>query len=114
MSRIAPFLLPIGLCACFPEVDLKEAALGTVDGDPDADGDGFAASEDCDDENAAISPEADEICDGIDNDCDGSIDPDSSIDAIDWYQDADGDGFGIDTAGGRSCTLPAGAAMTLS
>jgi predicted outer membrane repeat protein len=109
--RIAPFLLPFGLCACFPEVDLKGAALGQVDGELDADGDGFAASEDCDDENAAISPDADEICDGIDNNCDGTVDPDSSVDATDWYADADGDGFGIDTAGGRSCTLPDNAAL---
>ena len=40
----------------------------------DIDGDGFSAENDCDDYNANIHPNASEICDGIDNNCDKQID----------------------------------------
>ncbi|MCK6529728.1 hypothetical protein L6R50_19955 [Myxococcota bacterium] len=56
---------------------------------PDADGDGFGADIDCNDGSAAIHPGAVELCDGIDEDCDGLVDEDF---------DSDGDGFA--TCGG--------------
>jgi len=68
------------------------------DDDPataDADGDGISIEEgDCDDEDDTVSPDADEICDGIDNDCDDVID--ETFDGIKetYYQDADNDEFG--------------------
>ena len=40
----------------------------------DADGDGFTTPDDCDDGDPAINPGATEVCDGVDNDCSGSID----------------------------------------
>jgi Olfactomedin-like domain/Putative metal-binding motif len=68
------------------------------DSDYDADADGYDAEEwsgdDCDDTDSTINPSADELCDEIDNDCDGTSDPDSATDAADWYTDADGDGYG--------------------
>ena len=43
----------------------------------DGDGDGFPVCDDCDDEDAGIHRDADEICDDeIDNDCDGDVDGD--------------------------------------
>lgn len=40
----------------------------------DVDGDGYTSQEDCDDTNPAIHPGLNEICDSIDNNCDGAID----------------------------------------
>jgi Putative metal-binding motif len=58
----------------------------------DVDGDGFYNFEDCDDHNPAIHPGAADICDGIDNDCDGGID--NNLPVITYFVDGDGDGFG--------------------
>jgi len=62
----------------------------------DLDNDGFDATTDCNDENENIHPEADEVCDGIDNDCDGFIDEeDPNLQAdLQLYLDADGDSYG--------------------
>src|SRR3989339_292161 len=46
---------------------------------------------DCDDDDADVFPEAPEVCDGKDNDCDQRVDEDS--DKV-FYADVDGDGFG--------------------
>ena len=48
-----------------------------VDEAQDEDGDGFPVSEDCDDTNADINPDAAEICNQADDDCDGDIDEDN-------------------------------------
>ncbi len=76
---------------------------------PDSDADGFGNSDptlsvmavdapdgyvrnklDCNDSNASDNPEAEEVLDGRDNDCDGDIDESSG----DYYRDVDGDSFG--------------------
>ncbi len=67
-----------------------------------------ADSSDCDDADAATNPGASELCDGVDNDCDGDTDEDSSVDATIWYADADGDGFGDAGSTTASCSLPSG------
>ncbi len=64
-------------------------------------------SGDCDDTNAAVHPYADEICDGLDNDCNGLFD-DEAIDAGTWYQDLDGDGWGDSASSTTACTQPTG------
>ena len=90
----------------------------------DADGDGFGLEEsavetclelpgyvtqggDCDDGEATVSPAETEICDGIDNNCDGITD-DDAVNRITWYQDGDGDGFGDTSVVLESCTQPNG------
>jgi hypothetical protein len=47
---------------------------------------------DCDDGDASVNPEAEEIADGKDNDCDGQVDETSDTQI--WYLDLDGDGDG--------------------
>lgn len=44
--------------------------------DDDLDQDGFVLIDDCDDTDPAVNPAADEVDDGIDNNCDGAIDVD--------------------------------------
>ncbi len=48
--------------------------LGFLDICPDVDGDGFDVTLDCDDTDFDINPDATEVCDSVDNDCDGTID----------------------------------------
>ncbi|MFZ5482308.1 MAG: MopE-related protein [Myxococcota bacterium] len=74
----------------------------------DADGDGFAACEDCDDLDLSENPEADEICDGDDDDCDGEVDEADATDAATWYADADADAFGDPATATPACDAPAG------
>ena len=74
----------------------------------DVDGDGFAACEDCDDSVFAINPNAGEVCDAADNDCDGDVDEDDAADAFTWYLDADADGYGNVSSSHDSCVAPSG------
>ncbi len=69
----------------------------------DVDGDGFSVPQgDCDDQDPAVHPDAEEICDEIDNDCDGEIDTDSEAAQV-WYIDGDMDGFGEERTSQVSC-----------
>ena len=88
----------------------------------DADGDGYgnlamttqactapagyvANSTDCNDADAAVHPGATEVCNGVDDNCDGSIDEGVTTT---FYQDADGDGYGNLAMTTQACTAPAG------
>ena len=51
-----------------------------------------SAGDDCDDLDAASYPGGTEVCDGVDNDCDGTTDGSDSVDAGTWYSDSDSDG----------------------
>jgi hypothetical protein len=78
----------------------------------DADHDGYVDSayggDDCDDGYAPVNPAATEVCDGLDNDCDGNVDGATAIDAYTYYRDADGDTFGNAASPADDCSPPAG------
>ncbi len=88
----------------------------------DADGDGYGDADqeivacerpdyaadtagDCDDLDATVNPDAAELCDGADDDCDGAVDEDGT-DGGPWYADADGDGFGDPAVISTACDQP--------
>ncbi len=94
---------------------------------PDADGDSFgeygnyifkcvappgyvANNDDCDDNNGYINPSMDEICNNIDDNCNGAIDANDAnvMGAYGLYPDTDGDGFGDPWNLLISCTMEAG------
>ena len=67
------------------------SALGACDGQPA----GYVTdSTDCDDNESAMYPGNTEVCDGLDNDCNGLLDDGQPT--TDWYVDLDADGFGND------------------
>jgi len=105
---------------CNSEVD-EELAMTAWYFDQDADGYGEPSEaleacehpsgyvdngDDCDDRDGLINPEADEICDDIDNDCDNLIDgqDDDIVDGLLWYRDKDGDEYGLDDDNTFSCS----------
>ncbi len=88
----------------------------------DADGDGFGNTAitiqactsppgyinnnaDCNDVNASIKPNAVEICNGLDDNCNGATDEGVTTT---FYRDADGDGFGNTAITIQACTAPPG------
>ncbi len=105
------------------------AAIGAGTWYTDADGDGYggatstractapagtvAVSGDCNDTSSSVSPAGTERCNGIDDDCDGTNDEPSAVDASTWYADADADGHGGATTT-RACTAPSGYLATSS
>ncbi len=74
----------------------------------DIDGDGYTADVDCDDADAAINPSATEVCDGVDNDCDGATDESGATGETTWYDDADADGYGSSALSVTACDAPVG------
>ncbi len=90
-----------------PGGDDSAVDSGAEDGATDHDDDGYAADDDCDDENAGVNPGvASDGCNAIDDDCDGDVDEDPNVS---WYPDEDGDGYGNQTATASvSCSRPGG------
>ena len=78
--------------------------FATDDGLTDEDGDGFIGDEDCSDGDASVNPGAVEICNGLDDNCDGQID--EGVTQV-FYADADADGFGDPTVTTEACSAPA-------
>ncbi len=70
-----------------------------------------SAGGDCNDSDSAVSPAAPEVCNGIDDNCDGVIDTDA-VDAPTWYIDVDGDGYGSAAVTQVACVQPDGYVAT--
>ncbi|MBX7183197.1 MAG: T9SS type A sorting domain-containing protein, partial [Bacteroidia bacterium] len=86
----------------------------------DLDGDGFGGSVagtncpsgqvvliggDCNDNNANINPNATEVCNGVDDDCDGLTDEGVTTT---FYLDSDNDGYGNPAQSTQACSQPVG------
>jgi len=63
---------------------------------------------DCDDNNFLMNRSETEVCDGLDNDCDGTVDGPSAVDVGHWYQDLDMDGEGNPDTEIIQCEAPDG------
>jgi hypothetical protein len=106
--------------------DADPELWGTKPWFPDADRDGYGGPEvvgygcvpqegwvrdnlDCNDRDPVLNPGNQEVCDGIDNDCDGLIDVDDAdtLDVGIWYPDNDSDGYGINFMPQLDCFQPA-------
>ncbi|MCK6516081.1 hypothetical protein L6R46_13615 [Myxococcota bacterium] len=105
--------------SAYTDCDNQDPTVGALSFYQDGDGDGFgddaenknaceaepgwvATGGDCDDGDASRFPTNSEICDDVDNDCDGEIDNGAS-DILTWYADEDGDGYGDDDRPIESC-----------
>jgi len=66
-----------------------------------------ANSDDCDDSNSNIYPQANEFCDNIDNNCNAQVD-ENPVDGTTWYLDSDGDGYGFIQLSVLACSQPDG------
>jgi len=92
------------------DVAVDEDAVDAGTWYPDADRDGYGRSDaaiaactvpagytgnpgDCDDEEPAYNPGAIELCNGVDDNCDGTVDTDVSTPQT-YYEDNDDDGYG--------------------
>jgi hypothetical protein len=67
---------------------------------------------DCDDSKPDVHPGAPEACDGIDSNCNGTLDDQDASGCLTYYRDADGDAFGVDGDTGCYCG-PTGAYLAL-
>ena len=110
--RHSPLLVLLSLvawtpgCDEAPKPDSSNSGLDEVEElFEDADGDGFPAGEDCSDGDAAVSPAAVELCNGVDDNCDGQID-EGVTDT--FWTDRDADGYGDAALPQEACSAPDG------
>ena len=94
------------LLACAPELRAPSVVENPRH---DFDRDGFTEADgDCDDAAPTVFPGAAELCNDVDDDCNGQAD-DDALDADTYWADADADGFG--TLPVPACEQPVGASV---
>ena len=59
--------------------------------------------DDCNDSNSAVNPDANELCNSVDDNCNGAVDEADADGCTVYYQDADGDTYGNPTASACLC-----------
>jgi len=100
------------------EADAADASTWYADTDSDGYGDaststdacsspsGYVSNDDdCDDGDRTAYPGAAEVCDGVDDDCDGSVDEGVTTT---YYADDDGDSYGDASDSTAACSAPSG------
>lgn len=110
MRRLVLLALVLPACSPAPKPGGAPADAGR-DAQPrsfnDRDNDGYLRTVDCNDTNPAVHPGAPELCNAVDDNCNGRVD-DSATDAPTWYRDTDADGYGVAAGSRRACAQPAG------
>ena len=99
----------VNISETLPLVTIPYEGCEGANGDQDRDGSEAVefGGTDCDDADPQIGPHAEEVCDGVDNNCDGQIDEGK---LLTFYQDTDGDGFGDSDTSIEACEAPEGTA----
>ena len=103
------WIVKLGYCNTVFYADADGDGFGNIDMDSIACNTpmGFVAdSSDCDDTNNLIFPTATDICNAIDDNCNGLIDEDAT--AFHWFMDTDNDGYGNVLNDSVSCFILSG------
>ena len=110
-----------GLLGCYADVDGDgwgsglEVSVPVANGCDAPGGGASSRTGDCDDSLTTVAPDAAEVCDSIDNDCDFLVDdadddvqPDEADLTLLWLRDGDNDGYGTTNTTRYACTRPPG------
>ncbi|MBK9638895.1 MAG: HYR domain-containing protein, partial [Bacteroidetes bacterium] len=112
LVSITNCIQPIGYIADNSDCDDTQLLYADLDNDTFGAGApvacGVSSNNDCDDNNNAINPTAPEVCNGIDDDCNGLSD--DGLVFLNYYVDVDGDGYGAGVAT-SSCNPIAGSVL---
>lgn len=106
-------LMMFALSRCSSEQDDDDASSVSPTPIVDADNDGHGAATDCNDADPGVYPGATETCNGIDDDCTGTIDDAPQFPLFAFWPDADLDSWaGIETCTDQyavqACAAPPG------
>ncbi len=105
-------LLGVLLVGCAPTGPADSGPADPATSETDATDTAPPPTVPCPDGDAQGDPDAPEVCNGEDDDCDGAVDEDP-VDGMPFYADADGDGYGDESQLVLACTVGAGATLQL-